>query len=225
MKSIISQCGKTLFNYNFPSLDEVAQNVEVYVQDATYEVFRTRPLLNTNQFTVAATSEQPNDGNHYSRLFFMDGHASCDKTFTYNYKVAEMHGSGFSITREAWTGIVETLLKGGSTLHSLFKSPFPISESSACNVTPNSVHGQILSQIKFSLLDKANVIPKRALHAFEKLLQDACCNFFLLVAKVVLLDGDFRQLFHVVRRGRPTEIAEASFKSFLPWQWDSEILN
>ena len=32
VEKIISQCGKTLANYNFPSLDGVAENVEVYAQ-------------------------------------------------------------------------------------------------------------------------------------------------------------------------------------------------
>ena len=42
-------------------------------------------------------------------------------------------------------GLVLLQLKGGSTLHSLFKLPIPILGTSTCNVTPNSAHGRNLS--------------------------------------------------------------------------------
>ena len=38
----------------------------------------------------------------------------------------------------AWTVMAGTLLRFGSTLHSLCKLPVPINENSTCNIKPNS---------------------------------------------------------------------------------------
>ena len=92
-------------------------------------------------------------------------------------------------------------------------------ETSTCNITPNSVHGRYLSKVKLYLLDEASMIPKHALHAFDKLSQDLCCNKFLFGGKVVLLDGDFRQILPVVLRGQPAEIIEPCLKNSPSWQW------
>ena len=87
----------------------------------------------------------------------------------------------------AWTGIAATLLKKGCTLHGLFKLPEPISENSTCNVIPNSVHGRFLRQVSLYLVDEASLIPKHALNAIDKLLQDVCNNKFPFGGKVILL--------------------------------------
>ncbi|XP_065640567.1 uncharacterized protein LOC136073126 [Hydra vulgaris] len=202
IESIINQNGKTLADFNLPTLDElldyVPQNEEEDVQVLIDEANRVRPLLNDNQRQIAdailsALSEQPNNENKQSRLFFMDGPAGC--------------------------GIAATLLKKGCTLHGLFKLPVPILENSTCNVTPNSIHGKFLRQISLYLLDEASMIPKYALNAIDKLLQDVCINKFPFGGKVILMGGDFRQILPVVKRGQPADIVEACIKCSQHWQY------
>ena len=113
------------------------------------------------------------------------------------------------------------LLKGASTLHSIFK----LQESSSSKMfrinhlqsAPNSAHGKFLVQIKLFLLDKATMTLKLALHAFFKLLQDVCCNMFPFGRKVVLFGGDFKLILLVVRRGQPVEIIKVFLKSSPLW--------
>ncbi|XP_047136847.2 uncharacterized protein LOC124813603 [Hydra vulgaris] len=155
IESIINQNGKTLADVNLPTLDEfldyVPQNEEEDVQVLIDEANRVRSLLNDNQRQIAdailsALSEQPNNENKQSRLFFMDGPAGCGKTFTYNYLIAETSSRHIITATAAWTGIAATLLKKGCTLHGLFKLPVPILENSTCNVTPNSIHGKLFTR-------------------------------------------------------------------------------
>ncbi|XP_047142910.1 uncharacterized protein LOC124817143 [Hydra vulgaris] len=181
IESIINQNGKTLADFNLPTLDEfldyVPQNEKEDVQVLIDKAIRVRPLLNDIQRQIddaifSASSEQPNDENEHSRLFFMDGPASCGKTFTFNYIIVETRSEHFVTATAAWTGIAATLLKKGCTLHSLIKLPVPILENSTCNVTPSSMHGQYSKQVSLYLLDEASMILKHALNAIDKLLQD-----------------------------------------------------
>nr|XP_047129617.1 ATP-dependent DNA helicase PIF1-like [Hydra vulgaris] len=228
IESIINQNGKTLADFNLPTLDEfldyVPQNEEEDVQVLIDEANRVIPLLNDNQRQIAdailsALSEQPNNENKQSRLFFMDGPAGCGKTLTYNYLIAETSSRHIITATAAWTGIAATLLKKGCTLHGLFKLPVPILENSTCNVTPNSIHGKFLRQVSLYLQDEASMIPKHALNAIDKLLQDVCNNKFPFGGKVILMGGDFRQILPVVKRGQPADIVEACLKCSQHWQY------
>nr|XP_047141044.1 uncharacterized protein LOC101235432 [Hydra vulgaris] len=228
IESIINQSGKTLADYNLPALDQFLDNVpenddedvQVFIDEAN----RVRPLLNDNQRNVAdailaALSVEPTNENKHSRLFFMDGPAGCGKTFTYNYLISETQSRHIRTATAAWTGIAATLLKNGCTMHGLFKLPVPILETSTCNVTPNSIHGRFLRQISLYLLDEASMIPKYALSAIDKLLQDICNNNFPFGGKVIFMGGDFRQILPVVKRGRPAEVIESCLKCSEHWQY------
>nr|XP_047141074.1 uncharacterized protein LOC124816090 [Hydra vulgaris] len=199
IESIINQSGKTLADYNLPALDQFLDNVpenddedvQVFIDEAN----RVRPLLNDNQRNVAdailaALSVESTNENKHSRT-----------------------------AAAAWTGIAATLLKNGCTMHGLFKLPVPILETSTCNVTPNSIHGRFLRQNSLYLLDEASMIPKYALSAIDKLLQDICNNNFPFGGKVILMGGDFRQILPVVKRGRPAEVIESCLKCSEHWQY------
>ncbi|XP_047146327.2 ATP-dependent DNA helicase pif1-like [Hydra vulgaris] len=227
-ESIINQSGKTLADYNLPVLDQFLDNVPenddkdvlVFIDEAN----RLRPLLNDNQRNVAdailaALGVKPTNENKHSRLFFMDGSASCGKTFTYNYLIAETRSRHIRTATAARTGAAASLLKNGCTMHGLFKLPVPILETSTCNVTPNSIHGRFLRQIRLYLLDEASMIPKYALIAIDKLLQDICNNNFPFGGKVILMGGDFRQILPAVKRGRPAEVIESCLKCSEHWQY------
>nr|XP_047144730.1 ATP-dependent DNA helicase PIF2-like [Hydra vulgaris] len=228
IESLINQSGKTLADYNLPALDQFLDNVpenddedvQVFIDEAN----RVRPLLNDNQRNVAdailaALSVEPTNENKHSRLFFMDGPAGCGKKFTYNYLISETQSRHIRTATAAWTGIAATLLKNGCTMHGLFKLPVPILETSTCNVTPNSIHGRFLRQISLYLLDEASMIPKYALSAIDKLLQDICNNNFPFGGKIILMGGDFRQILPVVKQGRPAEVIESCLKCSEHWQY------
>ncbi|XP_065645770.1 uncharacterized protein LOC136076223 [Hydra vulgaris] len=204
------------------------ENLNNNVQQSIDEANRMRPLLNVNQLNVsnavlAALNEQPGVENQHSRLFITDGPAGSEKTFTYNYLVAETISRGFKSATAAWTGIAATLLTNGSTLHNLFKIPVPILDNTTCNVTPNSIHGQFLKQVSLFLLDETSMIPKHALNAIDRLLKDVCNNNFPFGGKVILFGGDFRQILPVVKRGQPAEIVESCIKCSIQWRWEQKF--
>ena len=61
------------------------------------------------------------------------------------------------------------------------------------------------------------MIPKHALQAIDRLLQDVCNNKNPFAGKVIILGGDIRQTLPIVKRGKATQVVESCLKSSLLW--------
>ena len=102
--------------------------------------------------------------------------------------------NGYRVSCAAWTGIAATLLTEGRTVHSLFKLPVPVVDTSSCNVSPTSEHANFLRNQNMFIIDEASMIPTHALNAIDRCLQDITGNNEYFGGKVMLLGGDFRQV-------------------------------
>ena len=179
--AVIRQCGKSLADYNLPALDLLPADEDDDFMLQAGQALQGRPQLNPDQLHVAdtvisAVTNVQNGLEQDTRIFYLDGPAGTGKTFTYNYLIAELRGRRIQVATAAWTGIAATLLMQGSTLHSLFRLPVPILETSSCNVTPVSKHADMLRQKSLFLFDEASMIPTHAFHAIDRLLRDICNN-------------------------------------------------
>ena len=180
--SIIKQFGKSLSDFNLPPLDEAlafqdAEDLALLAEQAS----QLRPQLNPEQTRIAdavinAASNVANNIEQDQCVFFLDGPAGTGKTFTYNYLIKELKGRGIKVATAAYTGIAATLLSGGRTLHSLFKLPVPILDTSTCNVAPTSAHAEMLRNIGLFLIDEASMISTHVIQAIDRLLRDICNN-------------------------------------------------
>ena len=65
-------------------------------------------------------------------FFYLDGPGGSGKIFIYNYLVHKLQGRNMHVVTAAWIGIAATLLLGGHTVHSMFKLPIPLLETSTC---------------------------------------------------------------------------------------------
>ena len=52
--------------------------------------------------------------------------------------------NGYRVSCAAWTGIAATLLTQGRTVHSLFKLPVPVIDTSSFSISPNSDQANVL---------------------------------------------------------------------------------
>ena len=123
----------------------------------------------------------------------------------------------FQVSAAAWTGIASTLLAGGQTLHTLFKLPVPIVETSTCNISPASKAAQQLRETQLFIIDEASMVPANALHAIDMVMRDIMGIELPFGGKLFLLGGDFRQVLPVVPHGTPTSIIENCIKSSNLW--------
>ena len=221
---IIRQSGKKLTDFNLPDIDQVPEEPELNILEMAQEVDEIRPTLNQDQSNVAenvisSVTNVHNGDIQNNRVFFLDAPGGTGKTYTINYIIKVLQSRGMKVATCAWTGIAATLLEKGLTVHSLFRLPVPIIETSTCNIPPTSDKAAFLMEQDLIVCDEVSMVPKHALEAIDKALRDIANNDSLFGGKVFLLSGDFRQILPVVRRARPAEIIEVCLKSSYIWNY------
>jgi hypothetical protein len=134
------------------------------------------------------------------RAYFLDGPGGSGKTLCYNILISYFRSQGEIVASSAWTGIAGTLLKGGRTVHNLFKLPVPIVDTSVCNVKPTTSHATYLRSVSLFIIDEASMVMAHALNAIDKMLRDITNTDVPFGGKIFLLGGDFRQVLPVIPR-------------------------
>ncbi|XP_057305384.1 uncharacterized protein LOC130642312 [Hydractinia symbiolongicarpus] len=101
---------------------------QINEEQAEYRLFQ---IINASQLRTQLTDEQTalanavieavvnvaNNAAQNNRPFYLEGAGGSGKTFIYNYLISELTGRGFQVGTAAFTGIVGTLLKKGTTIH------------------------------------------------------------------------------------------------------------
>lgn len=152
------------------------------------------------------------------RCYFLDGPGGTGKTYLYNTLMSYLRGKKKIVLPFATTGIAADLLKGGRTVHSGFKLPIPINETSISNMKPHSVESNALREAALIIIDEAAMLMCHALRCINILLQEVMGNKTPFGGKVLILGGDFRQTLPVVPRGGKADIIAASIKSSPLWR-------
>ena len=220
--TVIKQSGKKLSDFSLPEVEELPPEPEIDAANMAQEAAQIRPTLNAEQVNAAdtiisAVTNVHNNDNQNSRLFFLDSPGGTGKTYTINSIIKHLGGLSMKVATCAWTGIAATLLNKDSTVHSLFRLPVPVVETSTCNIKPTSAHAGFLSEQDLIVFDEVSMVPKHAAEAIDRMFRDITNNDTLFGGKVILLSGDFRQILPVVRKARPAEIIEVCLKSSYLW--------
>ncbi|XP_065323555.1 ATP-dependent DNA helicase pif1-like, partial [Gordionus sp. m RMFG-2023] len=151
------------------------------------------------------------------RYFFVDGPGGSGKTYLYNTLMCYIRAKNQIVLPFATTGISSILLKGGRTIHSGFKLPVPISETSISHMNLHSSLTLDIKNSKLIIIDEATMMTKHSLRCIGRLLKDIMKNSHPFSGKVILLGGDFRQTLPVVPKGSKVDIIESCIKSSYLW--------
>lgn len=152
------------------------------------------------------------------KCIFIDGPGGSGKTYLYTTLNYMFKGRGVGVLNVAWSGIAATVLSDGRTVHNRFKLPVPINKSSfLSSMKVNSSEADILRNCTVIIWDEAPMAPKYALDAVNILLQDVMNNKEVFGGKLLVLGGDFRQVFPVVRRGTRADCVDVSLKKSVLW--------
>ncbi|CAF3306522.1 unnamed protein product [Rotaria socialis] len=171
-------------------------------------------LLNQDQLpaadkVLAAHHKQSNNGT----CFFIDGPGGTGKTHLYNTLYHLFMGQGIYVMSVAWTGIDAGLLPEERTVHSRFKFPVSILETSTSSIRPHSKEAEEIKKAEVFIWDEAAMAPSYALKAVDILLRDIMNINLPFGGKIMVLGGDFRQVLPVTRFGNRSELIAASLKS------------
>lgn len=117
----------------------------------------------------------------------------------------------------ATTGIASTLLKGGRTVHSGFKLPVPITDTSVSTMRAMSPDAEILRSAVLIIIDEVTILTKDGLRCIDALLRELNQSNIPFGGKVIVIGGDFRQTLPVIPKGTRADIIENCIKSSILW--------
>ncbi|XP_070494675.1 uncharacterized protein [Chironomus tepperi] len=161
--------------------------------------------------------------SYQSPLFYIDGPGGSGKTFLYKTLMAYFRGEGKIVLAFATTGIAATILKGGRTVHSGFKLPVPLLDTSVSSMRMNSPEAKNIRQAALIVIDEITMLPKTGLRCIDKLLREIMNCEKIFGGKVIVVGGDFRQTLPVVPRGTRTDIIECCIKSSPLWRHFNQL--
>ncbi|XP_058810194.1 ATP-dependent DNA helicase pif1-like [Phymastichus coffea] len=148
----------------------------------------------------------------------INGPGGSGKSYLLNILIDYLQTQKHELLCVAWTGIAANLLKNGKTVHTTFKMPLSITETTVCNIKPNSKEGEIMRNAKVIIWDEISMTSKMAFEAVDRSLRDICNNDLPFGGKIIIASGDFRQILPVVRHGSRTEIIENLVKNCEVWR-------
>lgn len=100
----------------------------------------------------------------------------------------------------ASTGITVTNLPGVRTLHSRFKISLRVDVDSHCGIHLQSDFAELMRRVELTVWDEAQMTNKYAFYALDKTLRDIMKSVMPFGGKIVVLKGDFRQVFPIVEK-------------------------
>ena len=127
------------------------------------------------------------EGRSDDRIFFLDGPAGTGKTFLYNTLISYLRGQNKTVLASAFTGIAGNLLKGGTTVNSMFGIPLVVDKNTVSTIRHGTKKAEEILQSDVALIDEASMIPGVSLEVINKLLKDLTGNPAPFGGKIILL--------------------------------------
>ena len=154
-----------------------------------------------------------------ARCFYIDVPGGSEKTDLFNKLEAQLRFSGHKVACAAWIGIAQTLLPEGRTVHTLFKLPVLVLDTSSWRVPPTSKQAQLLRNRVAFIIDEVFMIPTHTLHAIDRCLHDITGEQVPFSNKVFLFGGDFRQVLPIVPHAPPAVMIDTCIKKSPLWHY------
>ncbi len=151
------------------------------------------------------------------QCFFLHGPGGTGKTFVYNTLCHFLRGQDMIVICVASSGITALLLIGGRTIHSTFKVPIEIHESSVCNIRKNSVLGDLIRAADLIIWDEAPMQHRHIAEAVTRTFQDIRGSDALFGGLPVVFGGDFQQILPVIEKGSRPDIVGACLQRCHIW--------
>ncbi|XP_065315370.1 uncharacterized protein LOC135924246 [Gordionus sp. m RMFG-2023] len=205
-------------NFNLPIPEPILQP-KLY--DSVTETAKALVMLSSlnslQKYTFDLIIHAIEDISCTTRYFYLDGPGGSGKTYLYNTLIYYLRGQNKIVLPFATTGISSILLNGGKTIHSGFKLPIPILNTSVSHMRPLSTQAKEIKLAHLIIIDESSMMTKHAIRCIDVLLREIMQIITPFGGKVILLGGDFRQTLPVIPRASKTCIIESCIKSMNLW--------
>ena len=83
-----------------------------------------------------------------------------------------VRGDGFVALATASSGVAAQLMQNGTTVHSRFKVPINVKQTSTCNFTSRDATGRLISMTKLIIIDEMTMQHKFVYECIDRSLRD-----------------------------------------------------
>ncbi|KAJ8931613.1 hypothetical protein NQ314_015445 [Rhamnusium bicolor] len=174
---------------------------------------RLRNLLNPEQARVfEAVMNAVHDPHAPNCLFLLDAAAGSGKSFLFQTLISVLRGEDTPLIAMAPTGLTASLLKGGRTLHSRFKIPLDVNETTTTGVSPTSTDGRLIAAAKLIITDEISMVNKTIFDLVERGLRGISTDNRPFANKAVIIAGDFRQTLPALLNANRQTIVDSCMK-------------
>jgi hypothetical protein len=156
--------------------------------------------------------------NRKGRVFFVDNPRGTGRTLLYMCLIATIHSKGLIAVAIATSGIAASIMPGGHTTHSVFKTPIKISDGSICKFSKQNYTVDLLRRAALIMWDKLAMTKKQFVEMLDISLQDIMGCEVPFGGKVMVFGGNFRQVMPVVPRGTRAQITDATLLRSYIWK-------
>lgn len=215
IQNVLILHGARLSQFGLPEPAYIAPGYDVInFDEERLEGDNLRNQLNPEQRNVfqSVMDSVHNEDFHADRLFVINAQAGTGKSFLFATLISVLRGEQIPVVALAPTGLAASLLKGGRTLHSRFKIPLDVNETTVTGVKPNSTEGRLIASSKLIIIDEMSMVTRAIFNLIERGLRDICTNNQPFANKTVLLAGDFRQTLPIVPNGNRCSIVDSCLK-------------
>ena len=113
--------------------------------------------------------------------------------------------------------VASSIMPSGQTLHSRFKIPINLDESSLCNMIKQSGTIEFLKKASLIVWDEAPMAAHWAIEVVDRILRDIMDNQLVFGGNVIVFGRDFRQVLPVVPRVTKVETVNESLDMSYLW--------
>ena len=153
------------------------------------------------------------------KIFFLDAPGGTGKTFVLNALLSAVRSDGFVALATAMSAVASKLLLNGTTVHSRFKVPIQIKETSFCSFSQSDATGKLLLRTKLIIIDEVSMGHKHVFEAIDRTLRDLTNIDKPFGNKPILFAGDWRQCLPVIPKGSEGQIVNACLKFSYLWKY------
>ena len=202
-------------NTNMSPIEEESNYDPELINKLASDVYK----LNADQKAVydRIKSVIENDETQQNTMFFVDGPGGHGKTFLLNAIIASFRKEHKIVLAVSSSGISSLLLCGGRTTYSRFKIPLDLTSTSTCNITKESLLGELIRQTDLIIWDEAPMSNRFAVEAVNRTIQDICDNSDSFGGKCIIFSGDFRQTLPILPNANESEIIDLCLNHSTLW--------
>ena len=227
MHEKIQQQQKIIFEQNKVLLEIIEEENRIASIITSETSFNKENLLNKATAAVRSMNEDQLDifhdvidsvTNEKGKIFCINAAGGTGKTFVVTALLDAVRGDGFVALATASSGVAAQLLPNGTTIHSRFKVPFNIKESSTCNFSQSDATGKLLNMTKLIVIDEMTMQHRFVYECLDRSFRDVKKNDKLFGGITIVFSGDWRQCLPIVKHGGKAEIIDACLKSSYIWK-------